>query len=165
VATRAGNAGLDVILDMHNFGAYYLYRDGQGVRCSIGETACSISAFAGVWRSIAKVFKSHPAVVGYTIMTEPVGLQPQGSLTPADVWRQASQAAVNAIRSTRDANLLMINGYPWAGVRRWVQNNPQPWITDPAGQFMYEGHHYWSQEPKYQWTYAEEVAYAQARGW
>lgn len=161
VTERAGTAGLDVILDMHNFGAYYVARDGRGVRCAIGQRACSIRDFADVWERIAKAFRATDHVVGYTLMTEPVAMKRVGNRTAPEVWRRGSQAAVTAIRlaGERDATLF-VSGYHWSGTHDWSRWNPEPWITDPSDAIRYEAHHYWDRDHSghYGHSYDEEVA-------
>lgn len=161
VTARAGAAGLDVILDMHNFGAYYVERDGRGVRCAIGRPRCSIRDFADAWRRIAKAFKTAGEVTAFTLMTEPVSMRRIGGRSAAEVWRRASQAAVAAIRRTgeRDATLF-VSGYHWSGVHDWARWNTEPWITDPSDALRYEAHHYWDRDHSgtYRNSYSEEVA-------
>ena len=43
--SRAGSAGLDVVLDVHNYGAYYLAEGGRGIRRAIGSPELGVSAF------------------------------------------------------------------------------------------------------------------------
>ncbi|MGH2662780.1 MAG: glycoside hydrolase family 5 protein [Actinomycetota bacterium] len=164
VVDRAGAAGLDVVLDVHNFGAYYLERGGKGHRCAIGQRRCTVGDFADLWRRIAAAFKGSSDVVGYTLMTEPVAMKAIGSRSPAEAWRKASRAAVKTIRRTgeRDA-VLFVSGYHWSGTHDWTRWNPEPWIADPAGLVRYEAHHYWDRDHSgtYRHTYAEEVAVAE----
>jgi hypothetical protein len=158
---RAGAAGLDVVVDMHNLGAYYVERRGEGHRCAIGQRGCAIGDFADVWERIAKAFRASSDVTAYTIMTEPVAMKALGSRSAAEVWRRASQAAVTAIRRAgeRDATLF-ISGYHWSGAADWTRWNPEPWITDPSDAIRYEAHHYWDRDQSgtYRHSYADEVA-------
>ena len=56
VIDRSADAGLGVVLDMHNYGAYYLQKDGRGVRRPIGSNDVSVNDFADAWRRISKGF-------------------------------------------------------------------------------------------------------------
>jgi hypothetical protein len=49
---RARRAGLRVILDMHNYGAYYLSDGTQGVRRPIGSDQVRVPHFVDVWRRL-----------------------------------------------------------------------------------------------------------------
>jgi endoglucanase len=113
-----------------------------------------------VWRRISRAFKNHPAVVGYTTMTEPIKIRPQHGRTSIQVWQRASQAALTAIRKTGDTKLVMVSGYHWSSAHNWPRWNPAPWINDPADNFLYEGHHYWDGDHSggYAKTYQQEVA-------
>jgi hypothetical protein len=159
VVERAGAAGLEVVLDVHNFGAYYLEHGGKGRRCALGRRGCTVSDFADLWRRIAAAFRGSSEVVGYTLMTEPVAMKRVRSRSAPEVWRQASQAAVKAIRRAGERNaVLFISGYHWSSTHDWTRWNPEPWITDPAGLIRYEAHHYWDRDHSgaYRHTYAEE---------
>lgn len=88
VVGRAGAAGLKVVLDMHNYGAYYLADGTSGVRRPIGSPELPVWRFAEIWGRIASNFKDEPAVVGYGLMNEPVGLPTVKGLTPSQVWER-----------------------------------------------------------------------------
>ena len=159
VIQRAGAAGLEVVLDMHNYGGYYRDRDGVGVRCTVGSPGCTIADFADVWRRIAMRLGGY-RVVGYGIMNEPVALKSVGDLSPSRVWRKASRAAVNAIRRLGDGTVVLVPGYHWATLREWTTWNPRPWVR--GDRVVYEAHHYWDSDHSgtYARSYADEVAAA-----
>jgi hypothetical protein len=100
-------------------------------------------------------------------MNEPAGLPRVGDLSPARVWERASQRALDAIRSNGDHQVVLVQGYEWAGAQRWPDNHPTSWIDDPDNNFRYEAHHYWDRDNSgaYRHSYAEEVANASQRGY
>ena len=162
---RATGAGLEVILDVHNFGDYYIERNGRGVRFPIGSDRLPISRFADLWRRLSNNFKAMPGIVGYGLMNEPAGMPRVGDLSPAKVWEKASRRALDAIRSNGDLRLVLVQGYQWAGAQNWPANHPASWIDDH--NFRYEAHHYWDRNNSgaYVNSYAEEVADARTRGY
>ncbi|HEX6709082.1 MAG TPA: cellulase family glycosylhydrolase [Rubrobacter sp.] len=162
---RATDSGLEVILDVHNFGDYYIERNGHGVRFAIGSDRLPIRNFADLWRRLSHNFRGTPGVAGYGLMNEPAGMPRVGDLSPAKVWEKASQRALDAIRSNGDHRLVMVQGYQWAGVQNWPRNHPTSWIDD--NNFRYEAHHYWDRNNSgaYDYSYAEEVADAETRGY
>ncbi len=164
---RAGAAGLKVILDLHNYGGYYLYDGTQGVRRTIGSPQLPIRRFADLWRRISRNFGHNPTVIGYDLMNEPVGLAASGGRSPAQVWYAASQAAVDRIRAHGDSTLILVEGYGWSGVWNWTTTNPRPWIHDPAHHFRYEAHQYFDHDHSgtYTWSFDAEEAQAQAEGY
>ncbi len=166
VIDRAGSAGLEVILDMHNYGAYYLSNGSVGVRRAIGSDHVSLAHFADVWERISKEFATEDRVIGYAIMAEPFKMPARGSLSPAQVWEQASQQALDAIRSTGDDKLVAVAGYAWSSLTRWHKVHPDGWIDDPAGNFVYEAHHYWDRDYSgdYARSYESEVAWSKDKG-
>jgi hypothetical protein len=163
VVERAGKAGLEVILDMHNFGAYYIERRGRGHRCSIGQRDCNVRDFADAWQRIARAFRGSEYVTAYTLMTEPVAMRSRGGRSGAEMWRRASQAAVTAVRRAGDRDaVLLVSGYHWSGTHDWAKWNPEPWISDPSSLIRYEAHHYWDGDHSgtYRHSYAQELAEA-----
>lgn len=162
----ARDAGLLVILDMHNFGAYYLWNGTTGVRRAIGTKKLPIKDFQDVWRRLSNVYKDQPNVY-YGLMNEPVGLKPKGSLSAAEVWEKASQAALQAVRDNGDDKVIMVSGYHWSPLADWAKYHPDGWITDPANNFLYEAHHYWDtdQSGSYVNSYAQEVQNARFQGY
>lgn len=162
---RAANAGLEVVLDMHNYGAYYLAAHRGGVRNPIGSGEVTIERFADAWGRISDNFARSRAVLGYGLMNEPARIPAAGGRQPAEVWERASQAALDRIRSNGDRKLVLVAGYQWAGVQTWARNHPDAWIDDPADHFLYEAHHYFDGDHSgtYRRTFAEETL-ASARG-
>ncbi|HEX7277225.1 MAG TPA: cellulase family glycosylhydrolase [Acidimicrobiales bacterium] len=156
---RASAAGMRVIIDIHNYGAYWLSNGTQGVRHPIGSAEVTVTHFASLWRNLSTAFKANAGVAGYGLMNEPVGMA--GPVA----WEQASQAAVTAIRQNADPKLVLVPGYNWSGAQQWTSQHPRAWITD--ANVRYEAHHYWDRDNSgaYLNTYAAEVANAQARGY
>ena len=160
VIQRAGKAGLEVVLDMHNYGGYYRDQNGVGVRCTVGSSGCTVAQFADVWRRIAKRLGGYP-VIGYGIMNEPVALKKVGNTSPRREWQSASRAAVRAIRGLGDRTIVLVPGYNWSSLREWTTWNPRPWVED--ARVVYEAHHYWDSDHsgRYELSYADEVAAAE----
>lgn len=157
---RAGEAGLEVVLDMHNYGAYYRNRSGAGVRRAVGTKGCSTADFVDVWRRLSRRFASDRAVVGYGLMNEPTGIPATPTAEPALRWERMTQAVVAAIRARGDDTTILVPGYDYSGVQAWRANHPDGWINDPVNRFRYEAHHYWDRDHsgKYVLSYDEEVA-------
>lgn len=169
--TAARSAGLHVVLDMHNFGAYYLWNgktgaSERGIRRPIGSAKLPIRDFTDVWTRLSEHFGDDPGIY-YGLMNEPVGLRPKGDLSAAEVWEKASQAALDAIRATGDDNTILVSGYRYSPVAAWADIHRDAWIADPTDNFLYEGHHYWDRDGsgRYEHSYADEVAYAEAQGY
>lgn len=161
-AVRAAHdAGLKVILDLHNFAGYYLadQATGLGVRRAIGSPELPINAFTDVWAKLANYFAGDDAVYAFDLMNEPVGMQARGRVSAARVWEQASQQAVNVIRATGDTREIMVAGYQWSSMVAWSTNHPTSWIKDPANNFRFEAHQYFdaAHSGVYR-SYDEEVA-------
>ena len=159
VVGRAHGAGLRVILDMHNYAGYYEQQSGHGVRRNLGDHGM-LRSFADVWRRMGRTFRTVPGVLGFDLMNEPVDVSGRDGLSPAAVWRKASQLAVSAIRATGDRRLVLVEGYDWSGVRNWGSINGPPWIHDPARHVRYEAHQYFDIDHSgtYSMTYRQENA-------
>ncbi len=160
---RAYTAGLEVILDVHNYGAYHLTDGTRGVRRAIGSEEVSQDDFVDLWRRLSAAFREEPGVIAYDLMNEPSNLPEVDHRPPAQVWEEASQAAVTAIRAGGDDTLIMVAGYHYSHAGEWPEQHPQPWIEDPADNYRYEAHHYWKHDDGN--SYDTEVAYAEEMGY
>jgi endoglucanase len=160
---RCATAGLNVIVDIHNYGLYYLFNGTNGTRTAIGSANVPVSAYSDLWSRLATALNSYSNVLGYAIMAEPQNL---GGLTKA-TWQTASQAAVTAIRAVDTTRIIYVAGWDWSITQGWVSTNGNPWITDATGLIRYEGHHYWDSDTSgtYPNSYATEVANAITAGY
>lgn len=158
-ADAARDAGMQVVIDMHNYGAYYLHDGARGVRRPIGSAEVSIEHFADVWRRLSQAFATDDGILAYGLMNEPVDMQGASGLRPPQVWERASQAAIDAIRSRNDLKLVMVSGYNYSGAQQWPSQHPRAWIRDRIDNFRYEAHHYWDLEhtSTYPRSYAREL--------
>lgn len=158
--TAAADAGLMVLLDLHNYGRYIRLDD---VEVTLAE-GLTDEHLADVWARLAEAFADESAVVGWGIMNEPNGLTdpPEGPTT----WQSASQAAVDAIRATGDDRAVFVAGDQWGGAKGWAVKNGDPWIEDPADNVVYEAHYYFAPDNsgRYEESYAELDADARGRG-
>jgi len=155
VVARAHAAGLQVVLDVHNY-ASVLTPSG---RLALGA-GLSDWQLADLWRRLAAAFRGTPGLAGYGLMNEPA-LLPGG----APAWEEASRAAVRAIREEDPATLVLVPGYAWSSAAAWGTHHPRAWVEDP--HIRYEAHHYWDGDASgtYREPYAAEVRTAEAQGW
>ena len=146
--TWAKNHGAKVIIDIHNYGRY------RGKVIGVSPDV-PISAFTDLWVRLTNEFKNETGVYAYDIMNEPHGMG-----TGDNSWQAISQAAVTAIRNNGDNKLIMVEGQSWAHAHGWESKNGDPWITDPADNFMYSAHCYFDSDASgtYKKTYDEELA-------
>jgi hypothetical protein len=159
----ARTAGLTVILDLHNYGGYYVRTSNGNERLALGGPGLEISAFVNVWQRLSAAFRSDSGLM-YDIMNEPVEMP--GARGGAATWQQASQAVVSALRRLHDDHWILVGGYYWAAIYDWNHNQPRPWIRDPANRIMYEAHQYFdaANAAQYAQTYSQEDATLAARG-
>jgi endoglucanase len=130
----AEHHGLQVILDIHDYGSY---RGAQ-----IGTAAVPVSAFADLWTRLAQTFAADPHVI-FGLMNEPHDID-------ATAWATAEQATLNAIRGTGAHNLVLISGTGWDGAHNFTtgENYGTPNaialanIQDPANNMAIELHQY-----------------------
>jgi endoglucanase len=131
VVNMASAAGLSVIADPHNYGAYY----GTTVGVPGGEPN---SMFANFWSQMATHYASNSKVI-FGLMNEPVG-----STMTSTTWEASAQAAINAIRQTGARNLILVPSTYWEHPVNFVQLNAADMIniTDPINNWSYEVHQY-----------------------
>jgi hypothetical protein len=84
--------------------------------------------------------------VAYDLMNEPANLPTIDGRSSAQVWEEASQSALDAIRAAGDEKLVMVAGYQYSHARHWAEQHPQDWIEDPADNIRYAAHHYWQRD-------------------
>lgn len=168
VVANARSAGLQVILDMHNYAAYSHFDvdAGKGVERHIGAPDLSREDLADAWKRISLEFKDDAGVF-YGLMNEPVNMPDADGMSGAQSWERASQMALSAIRANGDNKLVMVPGYNWSGAQGWAGTHPKSWIVDPANNFRYEAHHYWDRDNSgdYPDAYDAEVIDAQGKGY
>ena len=140
-------AGIRVILDLHNFGAYYEYSSGigKGRRRDFRERGFA-QYLVDLWSRLSAEFKSIPNVY-YGLMCEPVDSQTENAngkrTAVTEAWELGSQQIVDKIRNSGDAKLIIVSGYLWSGIVNWNKQHPKGWIRDRQNSVMYEAHHYW----------------------
>ncbi|MEO6713367.1 MAG: cellulase family glycosylhydrolase, partial [Mycobacteriales bacterium] len=133
------------------------------VRRAIGSAELPVGAYKDVWARIAWAFSSDDSVWAFDLMNEPVAMPSAPKRPSAQLWEQASQAALGVIRRTGDKRLVIVAGYNWSGMGSWAANHPASWIKDSARNFMYEAHQYWNSAGSGVYLgYDEELARAEA---
>src|SRR5207244_12523367 len=157
----AAAVGIEVILNVHNYGEYYLSDGTQGVRRIIGSAECTQADFADLWRRISAEFKDDGTVLGYGLMNEPAGME-------AAAWEAQSQGALDTIRANGDTKVVLVHDLAGSGLQAtWSKVHPKAWISDSAGNHRYEAHFYFDRNGSgnYADTYRDEVADAEERGY
>ncbi|MFN8524215.1 MAG: glycoside hydrolase family 5 protein [Chloroflexota bacterium] len=122
----ASQRGLDVIVDIHNYGRYY--------DRLIGTPDVTYAHFSDLWRRLARQLRDEPAVWAFSIMNEPAETEGR--------WPDAAQAAVDAIRDEGVDRLILVPGDEWSDAFEWPDVNADFSVTDPADNFMYDAHVY-----------------------
>jgi endoglucanase len=153
---HAAQAGLKVILDVHNYAKYNNIVYGN-------SGSFTQAHFVNLWTRLSSEFRRDPAVIGYGLMNEPRNIPTVNTVTGNVQWQQAQQAALNAIRANDDLTCVLVSGYSAATLGGWLNatnGQPTPFITDPANNFRWEAHHYWDSDStgQYTTTYAQAVA-------
>jgi Ca2+-binding RTX toxin-like protein len=147
VLVNAASLGMNVIIDVHNYGRY----NGVAIGAAGGPTAAQ---FADFWKKMAIEFKDMPALAGYDLMNEP------HDMPTATIWKEAAQAATNAIREVDMDNTVIIEGTAWSGAHSWLKYNADLIINDPANNIVYQAHQYFDADSSgdYGKTYEMEGA-------
>lgn len=132
IVDYAASQGVDVILDVHNYGAY----DGQ----LIGSDAVPVSAFADLWGKIASEF-ADDGNVRFGLMNEP-------QLNSTEDWLTAANSAIAAIRDAGADQQVLVAGNGWTGSAGWATGENGEVLTtpgaivDPAQNYAFEQHIY-----------------------
>jgi hypothetical protein len=157
---RAAQAGIAVILDLHNYGSFAEGGNGTGPRkLVLGTADLPIARLADLWARLATATSDETALVGYDILNEPITLAARGA-DGARLWEQASQAAVDAIRATGSTRTVAVTGYGQTAPAELGEFHPRAWIADPLHRTVYETHAYFDADSSghYAAGYAAELA-------
>jgi hypothetical protein len=148
VLVNAASLGMDVIIDVHNYGRY----KGVALGAAGGPTAAQ---FADFWKKMAIEFKDMPALAGYDLMNEP------HDMPTSTIWKESAQAATNAIREVDMMNTIIVEGNNWSGAHSWLHSNANLIISDPANKIVYQAHQYFDKNNSgtYANSYDMEGAY------
>ena len=128
ILAQAAARGMEVIVDIHNYGGYATHKIGDGV--------LTVTQFASFWQSLASSLKGSAGLAGYDLMNEP------SRMPSATIWPAAAQAAVSAIRTVDTSSYVFVEGDNWASAGSWISNNNNLSIVDPASRLVYEAHVY-----------------------
>jgi endoglucanase len=144
--SEAQARGMQVVVDMHNFGRY----NGQ----TIGSAAVPITAFQDFWTKLAGALQGYTNIYGYDIMNEPHDM---GDPT---IWPAAAQAAVNGIRTVDTSHAIVVEGDHWSSANVWQQYNANLHINDPSNNIIYSAHAYFdaNHSGTYTQTYDQQGA-------
>lgn len=132
VVNYAKSLGMEVIIDIHNYGSY----KGN----LIGSSAVPSSSFADVWSKLAQSFADDSNVI-FGLMNEPQQANP-------DIWLPIVNQAIAAIRATGATQQITVPGVYWDGAFNWVSNGnaavigKQGAVVDPLNNFIFEVHQY-----------------------
>jgi endoglucanase len=135
--------GANVILDPHDYGAYY--GDPNGVEDSPVTTA----NFQNFWAQLATYYKDNDRVI-FGLMNEPPGPYDETRLgVDTQTWLGIANAAIAAIRETGAMNLILVPGNGYDGAWRWnldgyggKNSDIMGEVVDSANNFAYEVHQY-----------------------
>ncbi|QHC59325.1 cellulase family glycosylhydrolase [Rathayibacter sp. VKM Ac-2760] len=132
---RAGNAGIRVVLDLHNSCAFPW---GTGV-APAGTIYCggdlTVDDVLKVWRALSDRFEDDDRVAAYNLFNEP-----RGSLTGATAYFQYTQAIVDELRQRGDAHAVWIDSILLSSFAHDAPVGAP--IDDPQNAIVYSQHFY-----------------------
>lgn len=146
VADAAAARGLKIILHpqqnfIGNDPASY-YDIPSATYLMMGTADLPYDAFADFWRKMAEHYRGHRGIYGYFLINEPHRMDIDG-MDGKENWKQAAQAAINAIREVDPETPILVPGYAWSNATYW------PWasdilkdLVDPSNNMIYVAHEY-----------------------
>jgi len=129
---QAEREGVEVILDVHNYGRY------RGK--VIGSPEVRIADYRQLMLRIAKRWNTAPALYAYDLMNEPHD--------ESDArWPEVAQAGIDAIRTVDPRRLIIVEGRSWSSAARWPQfNDGLLALNDPADNLVFSAHLYMDED-------------------
>jgi endoglucanase len=166
LVNAAAKRGLKILLDPHQ--TVYLEYPGTTVTgyydvasnttFVLGSAQLPYSAFADLWTKLAKRYKGNPGVYGYGLINEPHKMDIPG-MTGVENWKQAAQAAINAIRAVDQNTPILVAGYHYGGAFEWAKvSDSLKNLTDPNNNLIYEAHQYLDDDEDGQYDDEGQVA-------
>lgn len=145
----ARTVGIPVMLDVHNYGGYYV----AGVEHKINDGTVTYAHFADLWSRLSSEFKNDSNVWGYGLMNEPESMPvptTTANYNTTATWTLAARAALAAIRATGDTKHITVCLDRFGGIQQFTPYygaNPSVWVTDTiSGKLWIEGHHYFDND-------------------
>ncbi len=141
----AEELNMKVLLDMHNFGRYCVYSNGQNSSENqyviIGNSRCTTKNFCDVWQKLATEFKAYKCLWGYDVMNEPYQML---ASTP---WDKIAQEVINSIRQVDTMTPIIISGNEFSSAKRWKEvSNDLKNLTDPNDKLIFQSHVYFDSD-------------------
>jgi endoglucanase len=124
------------LLDMHNYGSYYL-DDSAASQGLPGGIDVANARLSELWAQIASRYKGN-SYVWFDLMNEP---HQQTALE----WIKTDNAIAAAIRATGAANKIIYQGTAWQGAWTWTTSGNAKELLkayDPGHNYAFEAHQY-----------------------
>jgi endoglucanase len=129
IVDYAASKGMNVVLDVHNYGEAWGGLIGSDVPNSV---------FADFWGKMATHFKGDANVV-FGLMNEP-------NQQSASQWIGSANAAIDAIRDAGATQHILVPGSYWDGAHSWVSSDNDTvvgnGVVDPLKNYSFEVHQY-----------------------
>ncbi|MEA1988050.1 MAG: cellulase family glycosylhydrolase [Pseudomonadota bacterium] len=130
-----------VLLDLHNYGRYK--------KEIIGTEKVPSRAFFDVWNRLAKELNGYPALYAYGLMNEPNKTKGH--------WHKVAQFGVDGIRAEDKKKVIYVPGEFWSSSWMWPKANPEPFVTDPQNNLVYEAHIYFDKNSSGTYQNPDEI--------
>ena len=145
----ARNRNMGVILDLHNYGRYFL----NGTEEIIGSPNVSIAHITDLWTKLSLELKDNSEIWGYGIMNEPHDMLAD---TP---WFDIAQEIINGIRTSDTSTRILVGGDRWSSAEFWpsASDNLKN-LSDPSNNLTFEAHCYFDNNSsgRYNQNYDDE---------
>ncbi len=147
VVRMAGDRGLYVVLDIHDFLKYW---SGVSAYVGVNDSVPHQQLLARTWRLLGEHYADNPVVLGYDLMNEPLR-EEAGSTN----WHAIAQTIVTAIREVDALHLIFVEGPNYSLASNWaVENAGGPFVTDTVtpSRIVYSPHVYfdWDNDSDYE---------------
>ena len=145
----AEERGIDVILDLHNYGRRY----HNGKKTIVGTNGLTVDHLADLWKRLAKEMKGFNNIYGHGLMNEPYDLDESVS------WFEMAQACINAIREVDLERSIIVGGNDWSSAERWIEKSDTlRYLKDPSDKLIFEAHVYFDKDASgsYKGSYDDE---------
>ncbi|OIO91577.1 MAG: hypothetical protein AUJ96_33685 [Armatimonadetes bacterium CG2_30_66_41] len=159
----AREAGLKVVLDLHQQGAFFPAENWKAEAQGAWDDPASRGRLASLWRSLAERFAAdRDLVLGYDLLNEPV---PPYTEAGSQSWNEVAAAAVKAIREVDAFHTVIVECASYANPAGMAKLNPVADANVVYSFHMYQPHEFTEQGTRPQWPFGQQYPGEVALGW
>lgn len=138
VVAAAAERGMTVLVEpCHNYGG----RTVHGTDHKLGDGTLTAAMLVDFWRRMVDAAADTPGIAGWDLMEEPGDLPGDTIQASSQVWVDAAQKVVTAIRGLGERRPITVEAYSPGNPLAWTEANTRlHTVTDPLDRLIFSDH-------------------------